>query len=126
MENENKSIALFYSSSFLVIKSAQELWTITPQKLILDMNETSSSTYKLKLINYSKIDLPFVIDQSDNVFVVTPSVDKVSALGEIGIRVDVKPTFVAKMRENVAGWDGYLSVQCNGDKKVSSSSPLCA
>lgn len=101
----------------LVLKSASELWTITPSMLSLNVSDASSSGCKLKLINYSSEDLAFTIEPSADILVITPSRDKVPALSELGIRIDAKPSFLAKTR-GAAGWDGYLFVQCNGDKKV--------
>lgn len=105
----------FFVSSELG-KANKEVWTVSPEQIILNTVEEDAASTKLLMINYSNVQLPFEFIWPAQTLIITPSKDALPPTSQLVVRINAKPSFLSRKGE--IPWKGCLYIQCNGEQKV--------
>lgn len=91
-----------------------ELWSVYPEQIILSSSEESPAS-KIQLINYSDVTVSFEFIWPAQTLVITPCKDTIPAKSQLAIRINAKPSFLARQED--LPWRGSIYVQCGGEQK---------
>ena len=113
----NKCVKVIYTVFFSELEKAKkEVWTVSPEQIILNTVEEDATSTKLLMINYSNVQLPFEFIWPAQTLIITPSKDVLPPTSQLVVRINAKPSFLSRKGE--IPWKGCLYIQCNGEQKV--------